>query len=55
MTDEIYARLSIGTWELVPLPPNKSLVMCWWLFTLKTRSEDTIDDYKAHLVVKGYT
>lgn len=35
MFDEIEALHSNGTWDLVPLPPRKTLICCLWVFTPK--------------------
>ncbi|KAL6210144.1 hypothetical protein ACLB2K_021081 [Fragaria x ananassa] len=43
------------TWELVPLPPRKKLVGCWWVCTVKHNSDGWLERYKARLVAKGYT
>ena len=43
------------TWDLVDLPPNKSVVGCKWVFKIKTRSDESIERYKTRLVVKGFT
>ena len=55
MIDEMRALQSSGTWELVPLPPGKSLVGCRWLYTVKVDLDGKIDRFKARLVAKGYT
>ncbi|KAK2410134.1 putative mitochondrial protein [Trifolium repens] len=55
MIDEMCALQSSGTWELVPLPPGKSLVGCRWLYTVKVGPDGKIDRFKARLVAKGYT
>lgn len=44
-----------GTWELVLLPLEKSSVVCRWVFTVKYNSDGTVEQYKVHLVDKGYT
>ncbi|KAI9178342.1 hypothetical protein LWI28_025344 [Acer negundo] len=44
-----------STWEMVELPLNKKIVGCKWVFTVKYKSNGTIDRYKAGLVSKGYT
>ncbi|GAU27876.1 hypothetical protein TSUD_159700 [Trifolium subterraneum] len=55
MIDEMCALQSSGTWELVPLPPGKSLVGCRWVYTVKVGPDGKIDRFKARLVAKGYT
>ncbi|PNX65657.1 receptor-like protein kinase [Trifolium pratense] len=55
MIDEMCALQSSGTWELVPLPPGKSLVGCRWIYTVKVGPDGKIDRFKARLVAKGYT
>ena len=47
--------LNSGTWELVPLPPKKSLVGCRWLYIVKVGLYGKINRFKAYLVAKGYT
>ena len=44
-----------NTWELVQLPKGKQLVGCKWVYTIKYKSDRTLDRYKARLVAKGYT
>ena len=55
MVDEITVLHSNGTWDLVPLPPGKSLVGCRWIYTVKVGLDGQVDRLKAHLVVKWYT
>ncbi|PNX71220.1 hypothetical protein L195_g012916 [Trifolium pratense] len=52
---EASSHPSSGTWELVPLPPKKSLVRSRWLYTLKIGLDGKIDRFKARLVAEGYT
>ena len=49
MVDEMSALHENGTWELVSLPPDQSIVGCW-VFTMKYLSDGTIGRYKARLV-----
>ncbi|KZV46037.1 hypothetical protein F511_11353 [Dorcoceras hygrometricum] len=53
MHEEINSMHVNKTWELVPKPPNCSVVDCKWLF--KVKSEGNSVRYKARLVAKGFT
>jgi len=37
------------------LPLNKSAIGCRWIYKIKHHVDGSIERYKAHLVVKGYT
>lgn len=43
------------TWELIDLPKGKKLMGCKWVFTVKYKSDGSMERYKARLVAKGYT
>ena len=45
----LFLRLANG------LPSGKSAIGCKWVYKIKTRSNGTIDHYKACLVAKGFT
>ena len=55
MTKEIDALSRNRTWDLVDLPLDKSVIGCKWVFKIKTRSDESIERYKAYLVAKGNT
>jgi hypothetical protein len=55
MNDELSALHKTNTWDLVPLPPGKSVVGCRWVYKIKTNSDGSIEWYKAMLVAKGYS
>jgi hypothetical protein len=55
MTKELDALSRNRTWDLVDLPPNKSVVGCKWVFRIKTWFDGFIERYKARLVAKGFT
>jgi hypothetical protein len=54
MKDEIHALYTQGTWSLVPLPANRNLVGCKWIFKIKRHSDGSIARHKAWLVAKGF-
>ena len=37
------------------LPPRKYVVDCKWIYKIKTCFDGSIEQYKAHLVAKGFT
>ncbi|CAO2841169.1 unnamed protein product [Amaranthus hypochondriacus] len=55
MEDEIEALEKNRTWEKCIIPKGKKIVGCRWVFTIKYKSDGTIERYKARLVAKGYT
>ena len=55
MKEELDALHKTGTWDLLDLPSGKSTIDCKWVYKIKTRSDGTVDRYKAHLVARGFT
>jgi hypothetical protein len=55
MDEEMKALEKNGTWEIVERQRDKKPVGCRWIYTVKHKSDGTIDRYKARLVAKGYT
>ena len=55
MKEELVALSKNHTWDLVTLPPRKSVVGCKEIYKIKTHSDGSIEQYKAHLVAKGFT
>ncbi|PKU60059.1 Retrovirus-related Pol polyprotein from transposon TNT 1-94 [Dendrobium catenatum] len=53
MADEFYALQTQGTWSLVPLPPNASVLGSRWTYRLKHNSDGSIAKHKARLVAQG--
>ena len=54
MAAEIDALKQNYTWSVVPLPPNKRVVGCKWVFRIKYKADGSIKRYRARLVAKGY-
>ena len=55
MKEELDALHKTGTCDLVDLPSGKAAISCKWVYKIKTRSNGTVDPYKAHLVARGFT
>ena len=55
MKEELDALHTTGTWDLVDLLSGKSAIDCKWVYKIKTRSDGTVDRYKARLVSRGFT
>ena len=55
MKEEFDVLSKNHTWDLVTLPPEKSMVGCKWIYKIKTRSDGFIERYKTCLVAKGFT
>ena len=55
MKEELDALSKNHTWDLVTLPPGKSMVGCKWIYKIKTHSDGSIERYKTHLITKCFT
>ena len=55
MDEELNALHKTGTWDFVPLPLDKSVVGCRWVYTIKNNSDGSIERLIARLVAKGYS
>lgn len=54
MQQEITALETNQTWEIVLTPTHKKPIASKWVFKLKRKLDETIDQYKARLVAKGF-
>lgn len=55
MQAEIQALEKSDTWDIVPLPKEKTAIGYKWVYKIKRKSDGSIERYKARLVAKGYT
>jgi hypothetical protein len=55
MEKEYGALISNGIWELVPRPQGSNIVIGKWVFMDKLHANGTLDRYKAHWVLRGFT
>ena len=53
--EEMGALEKNDTWDLYVLPKGHKTIGCKWVFTVKYKSNGTLDRYKAILVVKRFT
>ena len=55
MKEELDALSKNHTQDLVTLSLGKFVVGCKWIYKIKTRSDGSIEHYKARFVAKGFT
>ncbi|BBH07272.1 transposable element gene [Prunus dulcis] len=49
MNEELSPLHKTGTWDLVHLPPGKHAPGCRWVYKIKTKSDGSLERYKARL------
>src|SRR4051812_6232892 len=52
---ELQSLLKNNTWEILPLPPNRTTVGCKWIFKIKYDPNNQIIKHKARLVAQGFS
>jgi hypothetical protein len=55
MEEEYYALITNNTWDLVPHPVGSNVVTGKWIFKHKFNSDGTLERYKVHWVLCGFT
>jgi hypothetical protein len=54
MAEEIAALKQTGMWDLVLCTPRARPITCKWVYKIKTRSDGSIEHYKACLIARGF-
>jgi hypothetical protein len=54
MAEEIAALKRTSTWDIVPFPSHAHPITCKWVYKIKTRSDGSLEHYKARLVAYGF-
>eukprot|EP00253_Pinus_taeda_P015942 PITA_15942 len=55
MNEEYHSLSANDTWNLVPLPKERKLVRCKWVYKTKYVPNGKFDKHKARLVAKGFS
>ena len=55
MQEEMSSMDKNKVWALVDIPSGRTTIGNKWVFKVKCKADGSIDKYKAHLVVEGYT
>jgi hypothetical protein len=55
VNEEYRSLLENNTWDFVPLPKGRKLVICKWVYKTNYGSDGSVERYKAWLVSKGFS
>jgi hypothetical protein len=55
MEEEYDGLIANNTWDLVPRPVGSNVITSKWIFKHKFNSGNTLEWYKAHWVLSGFT
>jgi hypothetical protein len=55
MNEEYCSLMENDTWDLVPLPKGRKLVICKWVYITNYASDGSVERHKAQLVSKGFS
>jgi len=53
--EELVAHEKNNTWTLVPLPENRNIIGCKWVFKIKENPTENNVRFKARLCAKGFS
>jgi hypothetical protein len=55
MNEEYRSLMANDTWDIVPLPKRRKLVICKWVYRTKYASDGSVERHKAPLVSQGFS
>jgi hypothetical protein len=55
MNEEYLYLMANDTWDLVPLPKIRKLVICRWVYRTKYASDGSVERHKDCLISKGFS